>query len=128
MAVLPPANIILLLLQTVLHYQQVLLNRRDARSQIGYNELVKDPVIDEECVQRFATHRLVRMEYPTDDIDVEQFKALLKQIMEKGYPQEGIEDPVTIVTLANSYYQVRLRELEAKLPETKSQILKHIKS
>lgn len=54
-----PSNIVLLLLQLVLQRQQTLAHRDKS---VDLQTLLKDPVIDNDVLVEFKTHKLVQLD------------------------------------------------------------------
>ncbi|CAI4644382.1 BCN_G0039320.mRNA.1.CDS.1 [Saccharomyces cerevisiae] len=122
-----PSNIVLLLLQLVLQRQQTLAHRDKS---VDLQTLLKDPVIDNDVLVEFKTHKLVQLYGPQycRDISLRGLKTMVIDIFANGIPRNaqssGNDQPVTVVDLANYYYMQRINELQnTELPQLKEALL-----
>ncbi|CCC72120.1 hypothetical protein NCAS_0J01410 [Naumovozyma castellii] len=114
-----PANVPLLLLQIILQRQQVLAHKD---KNLHMETLIKDPIIDDEILNQFISHKLIKIYTPDlSHMTKRSLKTMVNELFVEGLSTS--QDPVTIVTLANYYYERRVKELETELiPQLKSQL------
>ncbi|CCF56037.1 hypothetical protein KAFR_0A06020 [Kazachstania africana CBS 2517] len=124
-----PANVILLLLQIILRRQQILCHR-----DVGLNmeDLRKDPIIDNEILHAFQSHKLTRLYAPDiEAMTLRGLKSLAADVFSEGIPSEDEEhskETVDILDLANYYYNLRIEELENQLPKLKEELLQKLQN
>ncbi|AAS52732.1 AER048Cp [Eremothecium gossypii ATCC 10895] len=111
-------NVTLLLLQVVLHRQQELAHQDKTLSQIS---LLREPVVDTAVLERFSAHRVVRLYAPElCGLRLEELQAVVREVFARGLAGSAEDTPVTLITLANHYYRLRVQELELQeLPKLK---------
>lgn len=122
-----PSNIVLLLLQIVLQRQQNLAHRDKS---LNLQELLREPIIDNDILVEFKKHKLVQLYGPQycRDISLRGLKTMVTDIFASGTPKapqpSGNDQPVTVVELANYYYMQRINELQnTELPQLKEVLL-----
>lgn len=122
-----PSNVKLLLLQILLRRQQTLAHQDKS---ISLPQLLKEPIVDRESLQEFQSHKLVRMYSPElCAIPLRTFKSMVSKLFEEGLPYktEGLDEPITIIKLAEYYYSERIQEIqEVQLPRLKEQMLEQL--
>ncbi|EDO18730.1 hypothetical protein Kpol_1055p87 [Vanderwaltozyma polyspora DSM 70294] len=116
-----PSNVILLLLQIILHRQQS-ISHKDKKKD--YNLLLVEPVIDTEVLKEFQNHKLVKLHAPDMcNIQLRSLRLLVNEIFEKGIPEVEGNIPVNIVSLANYYYAKRIKQIEdVELPRLRNEM------
>ncbi|SCU88835.1 LADA_0E12310g1_1 [Lachancea dasiensis] len=116
-----PANVSLLLLQLTLYRQQELSH---TGKDLKLDDLLVEPVVDESILTKFSTHRLVKLYVPElRGLQLRTLRVLVNDLFKKGLPDKSL--PVTVVTLANHYYFVRVTELEQEeIPNLKGELAK----
>ncbi|AGO12403.1 AaceriAER048Cp [[Ashbya] aceris (nom. inval.)] len=114
-------NVTLLLLQVVLYRQQELAHQDKTLDQM---RLLREPVVDAVILERFSTHRVVRLYAPElCRLRLDELQAVVREVFARGLPGSAEDTPVTLITLANHYYQLRVQELELReLPKLKELI------
>lgn len=117
------SNIVLLLLQIVLYRQQELVHNDKSLDQ---EQLMKDPIIDEEVLEQFRAHTLVKLYAPElRSAQLRKLRNMVKDIFDLGLP-DG--QPATLVTLANHYYAQRVQELQnTEIPQLQTQVSAYLK-
>lgn len=117
------SNIALLLLQIILYRQQELCHNNKS---IKYTDLLINPVLDDSILKSFSTHKLVKLYAPElHDLDLPRLTAIFHELFFQGIPD--IKEPITIITLANYYYDKRIQELERdEIPKLKHQLTDRI--
>ena len=122
-----PYSVILLLLQIVLKREQTLAH--DNR-KLSLDKLLTDPIIDEVILSEFQSHNLVKLYAPElCTVSLRGLKALVREVFDAGIPhdtssQHSGKMVVTVVTLANYYYERQLKYLEQEeLPRLKREML-----
>ena len=117
----------LLLLQIVLQRQQTLAHRDKS---LDLQELLREPIIDNDILAEFKKHKLVQLYGPQYccDISLRGLKTMVTDIFASGIPNaaqpSGNDQPVTVVELANYYYMQRINELQnTELPQLKEVLL-----
>lgn len=117
------SNIVLLLLQIVLYRQQELIHNDKSLDQ---EQLMKDPIIDEEVLEQFRAHTLVKLCAPElRSAQLRKLRNMVKDIFDLELP-DG--QPATLVTLANHYYARRVQELQnTEIPQLQTQISAYLK-
>ncbi|AMD19914.1 HCL237Cp [Eremothecium sinecaudum] len=113
-------NVVLLLLQMLLYRQQELKNKDKA---LDYEKLLEEPIVDEEVLERFTSHKLVKLYNPyLCTIRLWELKKTVREIFSKGLEDKSIAK-LNLVTLANQYYKRRMNELQFKeIPRLKELI------
>ena len=121
-----PYSVILLLLQIVLKREQALAH--DNR-KLSLDKLLTDPIIDDVILSEFQSHNLVKLYAPElCKVSLRRLKALVREVFDAGIPpdtsSQTSEKVVTVVTLANYYYERQLKYLEQEeLPRLKREML-----
>lgn len=121
-----PYNIILVLLQIILHRQQVITHKN---KNLKYEELLENPTIDNETLIEFQHHKLVKL-YSPDlcDIQLRRLKTMVIDIFEEGIPHLSSSESLNLITLANYYYAKRIQEIEeTEIPELFNDIKRELK-
>ncbi|CAI4046983.1 Swc7p SKDI_12G4110 [Saccharomyces kudriavzevii IFO 1802] len=125
-----PSNIVLLLLQIILRRQQILAHRDKT---LNLQELLMEPIIDNDILTEFKTHKLVQLYGPQyyRDISLRGLKTMVTDIFAEEIPKaeqsSETDEPTTVVTLANHYYAQRIDELQkTEIPQLKELLLKKL--
>ncbi|CAI4047316.1 hypothetical protein N7582_004048 [Saccharomyces uvarum] len=125
-----PSNIVLLLLQIILQRQQALTHRDKS---LNLEEMLKEPIIDNDILTEFKTHKLVQLYGPQyyRDISLRGLKTMVTDIFANGIPKTAqpseTDEPITVVSLANHYYAQRVDELQGReLPQLREQLLEKL--
>lgn len=118
-----PSNVVLLLLQLLLQRQQALAHHDKS---LDLTQLLKDPIVDKEVLTQFQNHKLVKMYAPElCSVHLRSLKGLVTDIFTYGIPvtEDVSGQEITVITLANHYYNKRLAELtQFELPELRQEI------
>ncbi|SCU84340.1 LAFA_0D09428g1_1 [Lachancea sp. 'fantastica'] len=117
------ANVALLLLQIVLYRQQELSHGEKGGK---LNDLLIEPVVDEIVLDRFTSHRVVKLYAPElTKLRLRTLKKEVTDLFSAGLPDKNT--PVTVITLANHFYYTRINELEMdKIPGINQQMQTHV--
>ncbi|CAL9733741.1 SWR1-complex protein 7 [Monosporozyma servazzii] len=128
-----PSNIVLLLLQVILARQQEIC-RTDKDKDLEY--LLGDPIIDDEVLHQFTSHTLINLySAQLKTLTIRKLKTLVAEIFQNSFhsaveysdvlTERFQEEEITIVTLANFYYDWRVMQLEQDvIPKAKEDILR----
>lgn len=104
-----PTNVLLLLLQLLLQRQQALAHQDKS---LDLTALLREPIVDKEVLAQFQSHKLVKMYAPElCSVHLRILKSLVADIFLAGLPGEETQDEVTVISLANHYYNQRIEEL-----------------
>ncbi|CCK69033.1 Swc7p KNAG_0B06030 [Huiozyma naganishii CBS 8797] len=116
-----PHNVALLLLQILLQRQQYLAHR-DKSLQL--KSLLKEPIVDAQVLEQFTSHKLVKLYSPElQDVTLRTLRAMVGQLFVEG-AEELSDQQITVITLANSYYNKRIQQLETQLlPQLKQELV-----
>lgn len=127
-----PPNIVLLLLQIILARQQEIC-RTDKDKNL--EQLLSDPILDDEVLHQFTSHALTQLySVQLKTLTIRKLKTLVAEIFQNSFHsvaeysdvllERFKEEEVTIVTLANFYYDWRVMQLEQDvIPKAKQDIL-----
>ncbi|CCD27112.1 Swc7p NDAI_0J02200 [Naumovozyma dairenensis CBS 421] len=124
-----PSNVILLLLQIILQRQQVLSHKDKS---LNLQTLLQDPIIDNEVLQQFNSHKLVKLYCPElSSMTRRTLQAMVHDIFQSGFgatsssplEEQYANIPITVASLANFYYDKRLNEIQQEeLPKLEQQL------
>lgn len=105
-------NIVLLILQIILQHQHSMVGRH---KELDIKKLMVEPVIDAEVLTKCQNHTMAKMYAPDiKNLTLRNLKFLVEEWFTTGVPDLP-EEPVTLVTLANYYYSLRIQELNEEL-------------
>ncbi|KAL3233432.1 SWR1-complex protein 7 [Nakaseomyces bracarensis] len=111
------SNMVLLVLQIILQHQHSLVGRD---KDLDIKKLMAEPVIDAEVLTKCQNHTMIKMYAPElAKITLRNLRFLVEEWF-ASVPELRRED-VTLVTLANHYYALRISEIEDDLPKIRNE-------
>lgn len=105
-------NIVLLVLQIILQHQHSMVGRD---KELDIKKLMAAPIIDAEVLAKCQNHSMIKIYAPDiTKLSLRNLRYLVEEWFTAGVPELPQEE-VSLVTLANYYYSLRVKEIEDNL-------------
>lgn len=116
-----PTNVILLLLQLILQRQQTLAHQDKL---LDLTALLKEPLVDKQVLGQFQNHKLVKLYAPElCSVHLRILRGLVSDIFQNARSDQDSSEDITVITLANHYYNRRIEELTVvELPRIRQEM------